>query len=347
MKYLFLLIIFSSLMACAAPSLKKNDVTQAEIDREAKIQKELAQQQLFELRTRLKRVEAKLAPQVRELCSYLSEGKIGGCYFPLKVQDSPEFNAFTDGKEVVFHSGIIKLLDKDEELAVVLGHEYAHAMLLHINKKKTNMFIGLMVDVLLSGATGVSTDGAFSNAGASAYSKDFELEADYAGLYLAHRAGYDISQAANVWRKMAIETGSATTKQFNTTHPSSPKRFVAQERAYAEIIQKEIDGQPMLPDKLAVVETDDSESADTPELIAEPAVAQKTATVKSPKQERVFGKYSIAAEKFAERTGCDSGDETLVVGNMVSEEFGAETYSFQCVAGEMFVECEFGNCSKL
>lgn len=346
-----LLVILSMVFitACASPSLKETDVSQSAIEREAQIQKELAEEQLYRLRKRLERVELKLAPQVRQLCSYLSEGQKGGCYFPVEVEDSPTLNAYTDGEKVVFHSGIIKLLDKDEELAVVLGHEYAHVMLLHINKRKSNMFLGLVVDVLLSGATGVSTEGAFSELGAKAYSKDFELEADYAGLYLAHRAGYDISQAANVWRKMAIETGSATVKRYNSTHPSSPKRFLAQERTYSEIIQKELDGLPLLPDKLEMVEEDNVVNADDYE--PEKAVNEYKAITRRPKPEaeekRVIGDYSIPAEDYAQSLGCIAEDGSTVVGNMINEQYGIETYEFDCRAGSMRVECEFGNCSKI
>jgi Zn-dependent protease with chaperone function len=345
-RLLFLSVFVLFISGCASSSLKKHDVSQAAIEEEAKIQEKLAQEQLYKLRKRLQRVELKLAPQVRQLCSYLSDGQKGGCYFPVEVEDSQEINAFTNGEKVVFYSGIIKMLDKDEELAVVLGHEYAHAMLLHINKQKSNMLFGLLVDVLIAGTTGVDTGGTFSDIGAKAYSKDFELEADYAGLYLAHRAGYDISQAANVWRKMAIETGSATAKRYSSTHPSSPKRFIAQEHTYSEIIQKEIDGVALLPDKLDMTE---SEQADLDHYEPQKAVDEYKAITKrpKPKAQRVIGDYSIAAEDYAETTGCKSEDGGLVVGNMIKEEFGIETYEFGCAAGSVKIECEFGNCTKI
>lgn len=351
LRKFFLFLFISLLASCASPSLKKQEVSQSAIDREEEIQKQLAQAQLNELKERLEAVELKLAPQVRELCDYLSGDDRGDCYFPVEIEDSPTLNAYTDGEKVVFYSGIIKLLDKEEELAVVLGHEYAHAMLLHINKRKTNMFIGLLVDVLLSGATGVSTEGAFSEIGSKAYSKDFELEADYAGLYLAHRAGYDISQAANVWRKMAIETGSASAKKYSSTHPSSPKRFIAQEHTYSEIIQKEIDGKPLLPDKLEMVEQSDAvasnKESSTDSKESPPAETERSISITEPEQKRVIGDYSIAAEDFAESLGCQSDDGGIVVGNMINEEYGIETYEFNCASAHLTVECEFGNCVKL
>lgn len=347
-RLLFVSVFIALISGCASSSLKKHDVSQSAIEEEARIQEKLAQEQLYKFRKRLQRVELKLAPQVRQLCSYLSDGQMGGCYFPVEVEDSQLINASTNGEKVVFNSAIIKLLDKDEELAIVLGHEYAHAMLLHINKKKSNMFLGLLVDVLIAGTTGVDTGGAFSDIGAKAYSKDFELEADYAGLYLAHRAGYDISEAANVWRKMAIETGSATAKQYSSTHPSSPKRFLAQEHTYSEIIQKEIDGAPLLPDKLEVSEAEKTDAADYEPQKAVDEYKSTTKRPKSePKEQRVIGDYSIAAEDYAESMGCKSEDGGLVVGNMINEEFGIETYEFGCATGSINVECEYGNCTQI
>lgn len=341
-----LYFIISLLCACASPSLKQNEVSQSAIEREARIQKELAQEELYKLRKRLERVELKLAPQVRELCSYLSDGKMGGCYFPVELEDSNVVNAQTDGEKIVLFKGIMRVLDKDEELAVVLGHEYAHAMLLHINKRQSNMFLGLLVDVLISGATGVSTEGAFSEIGAKAYSKDFELEADYAGLYLAHRAGYDVSQAANVWRKMAIENSSSIMRSYSSTHPSSPKRFLAQEQTYAEILNKEIEGIPLLPDKLEMVE-DEVEDATVASVEAVEVKSVRREAKPEAQQERHIGKHSIAAEDHAQALGCESENGTVVVGDMVNEEYGTETYEFQCMDKSLLVECEFGNCKKI
>jgi predicted Zn-dependent protease len=208
------------------------------------------------------------------------------------------------------------------------------------------MLLGLLVDVLIAGATGVDTRGAFSELGGKAYSKDFELEADYAGIYLAYRAGYDVSQAANVWRKMAIETGSATAKRYSSTHPSSPKRFIAQEQTYAEILNKEIDGQPLLPDKLELVENDE---IDPEEYDPQKANDEYKAITRQPKPEpeRQIGKYSFAAERHAKSKGCSAESGSVVAGNMISDEYGTEKYKFECVGAEMLVECEFGNCKTI
>jgi len=340
-------IIISILSACASPTLKQSNVSQEAIDREASIQKELAEEQLYKLRKRLEGIELAMAPQVRQLCSYLSGGAKGGCYFPVEVVDSPLINAATNGEKVVFYKGIMRTLTTDEELAVVLGHEYAHAMLLHINKRQSNMLLGLVVDVLIAGTTGVDTGGTFSEIGGKAYSKDFELEADYAGLYLAHRAGYDISQAANVWRKMAIDNGAATIKNYNSTHPSSPKRFLAQENTYSEILDKEINGLPLLPDKLELVENNE---IDPEQYAPQKARDEYKAITKRPKskseEQMVIGDYSIAAEDYVESLGCKDQKGLVPQGEMVNEIYGIETYAFDCPSGEVEVECEFGNCTK-
>jgi hypothetical protein len=164
-------------------------------------------------------------------------------------------NAYANGTNVVVFMGIMNVLS-DEELSIIVGHELAHNLLDHISKTQGNAAIGTVADVIVSGLlsfaarTPVSTRGAFSNVGATVYSKEFEGEADYMGLYLSARAGYDTKQAADMWRKMAVlNPGSIKEKSYFSSHPSSPERFIAMEQTNNEINLKREKGQPLIPDK--------------------------------------------------------------------------------------------------
>ena len=87
-------------------------------------------------------------------------------------------------------------------------------------------------------------------AGAIAYAKDFEAEADYLGTYLAARAGFEISDAPLLWRRMAVEHPGSIGRGFMATHPSTPERATALARTVEEIEGKIASGQPLVPERL-------------------------------------------------------------------------------------------------
>ncbi len=170
------------------------------------------------------------------------------CDFYLAVEDKNDVNAFADGKGIVFSKGMMKFAENDDELAVVMGHELGHNLNRHIDAKKTNLAGGMLLDVLAGAVGGVNTGGMFSGMAANAYSQDFEREADYVGLYLTARAGYEIDHAANFWRRMAVEN-PATIKQSHTaSHPATAERFVSLDATVDEIQDKLAKKQKLQPD---------------------------------------------------------------------------------------------------
>jgi len=118
----------------------------------------------------------------------------------------------------------------------------------HVTKKRGNVLLGSIFDILILGATGVSTGGIFGRLGGAAYSKGFEFEADYAGLYIAARAGHDVSGATNFWRRLAAEHPKSMERGFAASHPSTPERFVAMEKTIGEIKEKQKLGKPLIPE---------------------------------------------------------------------------------------------------
>lgn len=167
-------------------------------------------------------------------------------YFPVRLELNPKPEAWTDGQEIVLTSGMLDFVQSDEELAFVVGHETAHAALGHVRSKLGNTFLGVLLDGVIYGLTGVQAN-IFQQVGSVAYSHQFEAEADYVGLYLVARAGFEIEEAPKFWRRMAkihpehIEHGSAT-------HPSSAQRFVALDATVREIQLKKSQGRELLPE---------------------------------------------------------------------------------------------------
>ncbi len=174
------------------------------------------------------------------------------CKYGLLLKRDDIKNAYADGERIVVHSGLMDFFKTDEEAALVISHELAHNAMGHIDAKKQNLTMaglaGLVID-LAAAFAGVNTEGQFTDiaarAGAAAYSAEFEQEADYVGLYFMALAGYEIDNAANFWRRMAIQNPESIT--MKTSHPTTPERFLAIEHAVDEIKNKKQAGLPLEP----------------------------------------------------------------------------------------------------
>lgn len=133
------------------------------------------------------------------------------------------------GKIVVYSALYYKLNLDDDELAVVIGHEIAHALREHSREQASQ-------DMLKQGALSIASIVGVDNSLLSVtntlttlgislpYSRTHEKEADEIGLELAVRAGYDAKAGARVWQKMA-ELGSSGTLEILSTHPSNESRI--------------------------------------------------------------------------------------------------------------------------
>ena len=189
-----------------------------------------------------------------------------GCSIPIELVTNGAANAFSTGNKVVIQSGILRITRTDADLAVIIGHELAHANLGHLQKQKQNALLGEVGGAVLDGGlllggiyTGWTFAKHFEKAGAKAYSVEFEREADYVGAYYAARAGYDISGVENVWRAMALEDPGSI--RLATTHPTSPARFVYMRKTIAEIEDKEQRHLPLVPElRVAVAHARTDES---------------------------------------------------------------------------------------
>ncbi len=174
---------------------------------------------------------------------------LSACNYSVLIANDDRVNAFADGKRVIITTGMVRFTETDNELVLVIGHEIAHNALGHMNKKAGNVFLGSLLDILLAATVGVNTQGLFGQIGGMAFSQSFEAEADYAGLYIAARAGFDIKDAANFWRRMAVEHPGSIRHNFTSTHPSTAERFVTLEKAVKEIEEKKQKGEPLEPEK--------------------------------------------------------------------------------------------------
>lgn len=171
------------------------------------------------------------------LASKGQESVLEGINWSFRLVKDNQVNAFCmPGGQVVFYEGIMPLLDTPDLVAVVMGHEIAHAIARHGNERMSQQALSSIV----GGVTGqvveqkTSQNGRILFEAAFAvgseycyllpYSRKHESEADEIGLYIMAIAGYDISQAPELWKRMS-QNNTQYVPEFMSTHPSDAKRI--------------------------------------------------------------------------------------------------------------------------
>jgi Zn-dependent protease with chaperone function len=161
----------------------------------------------------------------------------------VNVIDAPQINAFCmpGGKIIVFDGLIDTLKVTDDELAAVIGHEIAHALLEHGRARMSEQVLKGVGINLAAAYFGLSDIGATALAQAAQlaitlpYSRGHETDADLVGLELAARAGYDPRAAVSLWRKMSAAS-KGQPPQFLSTHPGHAQRIGEIERALPQVL---------------------------------------------------------------------------------------------------------------
>ena len=149
----------------------------------------------------------------------------------VSVLKSDQINAFCmPGGKIAFYTAILDQLKlTDDEVAMVMGHEMAHALREHARERMGKTTATRFGASLLSGLLGLGNTGdALLNMGSQLltlkFSREDESEADLVGMELAARAGYDPRSGVTLWKKMAAASKGAP-PQFMSTHPSSSTRI--------------------------------------------------------------------------------------------------------------------------
>lgn len=133
---------------------------------------------------------------------------------------------------MAFYTGLVeKLKLNDDEVAVVMGHEMAHALQEHGKSGRTvdviSGVVGAVADVAVTAATGIDTQGLMSATtdliASKPFSRSQETEADEVGIMLMAKSGYNPQFAPKLWQKMSQAGGSKGLAIFST-HPSDSDR---------------------------------------------------------------------------------------------------------------------------
>ena len=140
------------------------------------------------------------------------------------------------GGLIVVYEGLLPITQDEASLAIVLGHEIAHAVARHSAEQMSTQIkqqygiqgVGALASVLGVGTNTISLGQAMASAGLNLanlkYSRNHESEADYMGLIFAAMAGYNPEAAVTFWQRMA-SASTSNTSEFLSDHPSDATRI--------------------------------------------------------------------------------------------------------------------------
>ena len=164
--------------------------------------------------------------------------QLAGFKWEFNVVNENVVNAWCmPGGKVVVYSGLLPVTVDEASLAIVMGHEIAHAIARHGTERMSQgmvvQFGGTVLatamqqkpavtQALFGQAYGLST-----NLGMLKYSRTHETEADKMGLVFAAMGGYNPNAAIAFWERMAAASGGAKPPEILSTHPSDETRIAA------------------------------------------------------------------------------------------------------------------------
>lgn len=163
--------------------------------------------------------------------------RLEGYKWEFSLVESPEANAWAmPGGKVVVYTGILPITRDEPGLAVVIGHEVAHAIARHGNERMSHLLLTQLAGMSLSQALShkpqatrqlwMTAFGLGAQVGfLLPYSRLQESEADRLGLIFMAMAGYDPINAIDFWQRMAEKKEGQAPPEFLSTHPSSQSRI--------------------------------------------------------------------------------------------------------------------------
>lgn len=198
----------------------------------------------------VKQVGLKISAAVeRYMKAHNYADRVAGYNWEFNLINNKEVNAWCmPGGKVAVYSGILPYTKDEAGLAVVMGHEIAHAIAQHGNERMSQglavQAVGMSIDAFMQQKPQQTRDifmsayGVGTQLGTLAYSRSHESEADKLGLVFMTMAGYDPARALSFWKDMK-SVGGAKPPELLSTHPSDDKRirdiqsYLPQARKYA------------------------------------------------------------------------------------------------------------------
>ncbi len=186
----------------------------------------------------VKRVGVKIQKAVEK---YMADkglsSQLDGFAWEFNLIDDPKtVNAWCmPGGKVAFYTGIMPICKDESGIAVVMGHEVAHAIANHGRERMSQQMVAQYGLTAFSAVMGQSAGagknllmqavGAGTNLGMLKFSREHESEADHMGLIFMTMAGYDPNLAPAFWERMTQMSSGSNPPEFLSTHPSHETRI--------------------------------------------------------------------------------------------------------------------------
>jgi len=162
--------------------------------------------------------------------------QLEGYKWEFNLVDDPNVNAWCmPGGKVVVYTGILPVAQGEAGLAVVMGHEIAHAFAKHGAERMSQGLLVQLGGVALSTALKdkpeltknifMQSYGVGTTLGVLKYSRTHENEADHLGMVFMAMAGYNPQEAISFWERMAAQKKGAKPLEFLSTHPADDTRI--------------------------------------------------------------------------------------------------------------------------
>jgi len=150
--------------------------------------------------------------------------------------DGDQANAFAlPGGKLGVYTGMLNVAQNQHQLAAVIGHEFAHVVARHGNERVSANYASqgvLQVAAIAAGGAGGARSELFNLLGVGTqvgvllpFGRAQESESDLLGLDYMANAGFDPSEASNLWRNMAAANGESSQPAFLSTHPAPADRI--------------------------------------------------------------------------------------------------------------------------
>lgn len=185
----------------------------------------------------VRRVGSNIADAISSYYNSTGQGEVlEGYQWEFNLVESGDINAWCmPGGKVVVYTGLLPVTQSEDALAVVVGHEIAHAIAQHGNERMSQQLIQQLGGVALQVAIAnqpqqtqnifMTSYGIGTTVGAILpFSRKEELEADKFGLFFSAMAGYDPQVAIPFWERMS-NAGGAKPPEFLSTHPADDTRI--------------------------------------------------------------------------------------------------------------------------
>lgn len=178
------------------------------------------------------------------------QSELAGYQWEVNLVESPDVNAWCmPGGKIVVYTGILPVTKNEPALAVVMGHEIAHALARHGSERMSQGMLqqlgGVALNVALANKS-AQTQQIFNQAygvgsqvvGILPFSRSNELEADKFGLRFTALAGYNPQEAIPFWQRMASLKNGQAPPEMLSTHPADDTRINQLKKLMPETLEK-------------------------------------------------------------------------------------------------------------